>query len=88
MQNKTTSSGMPPLVDQPKTGETRKKNAWWRQPRINRSVRRLPYVISEGEVWFGRKVPGGRAWTWLQADEAELSAKPAANDSGFGRSAR
>ena len=67
------------LVEQP---ITRKKNSWWRQPKINRAVRRLPYVISEGDVWFGRKVPGGRAWVWLEASEDAVQ-HPAANDAIF-----
>jgi hypothetical protein len=66
------------LVEQP---ITRKKNSWWRQPKINRAVRRLPYVISEGDVWFGRKAPGGRAWVWLEASEESLP--QAANDAIF-----
>ncbi len=53
----------------PEQTAPRKKNSWWRQPKINRAVRRLPYVISEGDVWFGRKAPGGRAWVWLEASE-------------------
>jgi hypothetical protein len=85
MKKQPTQGGTPELVEQPPAQEVRKKNAWWRQPKINRAVRRLPYVISEGEVWFGRKVPGGRAWTWLEADEGGLAAKPAANDGRFRR---
>jgi hypothetical protein len=85
MQKQPTQGGTPELVEQPAVQEVRKKNAWWRQPKINRSVRRLPYVISEGEVWFGRKVPGGRAWTWLEASESSLAEKPTANDRQFKR---
>lgn len=55
MQKQPTQGGTPTLAEQPAPQEIHKKNAWWRQPRINRSVRRLPYVISEGDVWFGRK---------------------------------
>ena len=80
MQNKPTSGGTPVLANQPSVKDVRKKNAWWRQPKINRAVRRLPYVISEGEVWFGRKAPGGKAWVWLEASEDEMSHRPAAND--------
>lgn len=80
MQNKPDSGGTPVPADQPAVQEVHKKNAWWRQPKINRAVRRLPYVISEGEVWFGRKVPGGKAWVWLEASEDEMSRRPAAND--------
>ena len=80
MQKKPTTGGTPTLADQP-TQDVHKKNAWWRQPKINRAVRRLPYVISDGDVWFGRKVPGGRAWVWLQADESSLA--EAANDGSF-----
>jgi hypothetical protein len=84
MQKQPTQGGTPTLAEQPAPQDIHKKNAWWRQLRINRSVRRLPYVISEGEVWFGRKVPGGRAWTWLQGDEGDLSDMQAANDRRFG----
>lgn len=82
MQKQPTSGEMPALVEQPAVQEVRKKNAWWRQPKLNRAVRRLPYVISEGDVWFGRKVPGGRAWVWLEADEGSFS-KESANDREF-----
>ena len=82
MQKQPTQGGMPPLAGQPAVQEVRKKNGWWRQPKLNRAVRRLPYVISEGDVWFGRKAPGGRAWVWLEADEGSLS-KGAANDRAF-----
>lgn len=82
MQKQPTQGGTPTLADQPAAQEVRKKNAWWRQPKINRAVRRLPYVISEGDVWFGRKVPGGRAWVWLEADESRLQ-QDAANGPRF-----
>jgi hypothetical protein len=85
MQKQPTQGGTPLLVEQPAVQEVRKKNAWWRQPKINRAVRRLPYVISEGDVWFGRKVPGGKAWVWLEASEESLEKKPAANDRQFKR---
>ena len=85
MQKQPTQGGTPMLADQPTTQEVRKKNAWWRQPKINRSVRRLPYVVSEGSVWFGRKAPGGRAWVWLEASEEALVTEPAANDRQFHR---
>ena len=85
MQKQPTQGGTPTLAEQPAPQEIHKKNAWWRQPRINRSVRRLPYVISEGGVWFGRKVPGGRAWVWLEASEESLDKSPAANDRKFSR---
>ena len=83
MQKQPTSGGTPELVRSTAPEEIRKKNAWWRQPKINRAVRRLPYVISEGEVWFGRKAPGGKAWVWLEASEDEMSRRPAANDGQF-----
>ncbi len=83
MQKQPTQGGMPTLTEQPSTREVRKKNAWWRQAKINRSVRRLPYVISEGSVWFGRKVPGGKAWVWLEATEDSSANPPAANDRNF-----
>ena len=38
----------------------------------NRAIHHLPCVVSEGNVWFGRKAPGGRAWGWLGADDANL----------------
>jgi hypothetical protein len=79
MHKQPTEGGTTALVEQPTPAEVRKKNAWWRQPKINRSVRRLPYVISEGSVWFGRKAPGGKAWVWLEADEDAVR-KEAAND--------
>ena len=83
MQKEPTQGATPTLAEQP---TPRKKNAWWRQPKINRAVRRLPYVISEGDVWFGRKAPGGKAWVWLEASEESLP--PAANDGRFRRSGR
>jgi len=71
----------------PQSGQViRKKNAWWRL-KVGRSVRRLPYVISEGSVWFGRKAPGGRAWVWLEASEEDFSEPKAANDAKFRRQA-
>jgi len=85
MHKQPTQGSTPTPVNQPTPEEIRKKNAWWRQPRINRSVRRLPYVISEGNVWFGRKIPGGKAWVWLEADEASMEKLPAANDGSFKR---
>lgn len=83
MNKQPTQGGMPELVDQPAPDALRKKNAWWRQPKLNRAVRRLPYVISEGEVWFGRKAPGGKAWVWLEAREDDFAKQPAANDEQF-----
>jgi hypothetical protein len=59
-----------------------KKNAWWRL-KPGRSVRRLPYVISEGSVWFGRKAPGGRAWVWLEAREEDFVGQTAANNGKY-----
>ncbi len=85
MQKQPTQGGTPTLADQPAPREIHKKNAWWRQPKTNRSVRRLPYVISEGSIWFGRKAPGGRAWVWLEASEESLAQEPAANDQRFTR---
>ena len=85
MQKQPTQGGTPTLADQPAPREIHKKNAWWRRPKINRSVRRLPYVISEGNVWFGRKTPGGKAWVWLEASEESLADKAAANDRQFKR---
>jgi hypothetical protein len=85
MQKYPTQGGTLILADQPTMQEVRKKNAWWRQPKINRSVRRLPYVISEGSVWFGRKAPGGRAWVWLETTEESMEKAPAANDQLFKR---
>lgn len=85
MNKQPTQGGTPELVDQPTPESLRKKNAWWRQPKLNRAVRRLPYVISEGEVWFGRKAPGGRAWVWLEASEELVATKPASNDGVFRR---
>lgn len=82
MQKQPTPGGTPMLADQPTTQAVRKKNAWWRQPKINRSVRRLPYAISEGDVWFGRKAPGGHAWVWLEASEDAIQ-HPTANDRQF-----
>jgi hypothetical protein len=70
----------PALVDQP--APVRRKNAWWRQLKINRAVRRYPYVISEGEIWFGRKTPNQRAFVWIAADE--LVGQVAANDEVVG----
>jgi hypothetical protein len=87
MQKQPTQGGTPTLADQPAAQEIHKKNAWWRQPKINRAVRRLPYVISEGNVWFGRKAPGGRAWVWLEANEEALQKSPA-NDAKFNKSRR
>lgn len=81
MQKHPNQGGTPGLVNQP---PVRKANAWWRRMRLDRSVRRLPYVVSEGDVWFGRKSPDGRAWVWIQADE-EMLARPAANDGSFRR---
>ena len=85
MNKQPTQGGKPELVDQPAPEVLRKKNAWWRQPKLNRAVRRLPYVISEGAVWFGRKAPGGKAWVWLEASEDRTFAQPAANDQVFRR---
>jgi hypothetical protein len=82
MHKQPTLGGTPKLVNQPAPQGLRKKNAWWRL-KLGRSVRRLPYVISEGSVWFGRKVPGGRAWVWLEASEEEMAERPAANDQQF-----
>jgi hypothetical protein len=79
MQKHPNQGGTAALANQP---AARKANAWWRRLRLGRSVRRLSYVISEGEVWFGRKTPDGRAWVWIQADESML-AMPAANDGSF-----
>jgi hypothetical protein len=81
MKKHSRQGGTPELINQP---AVRKANAWWRRIRLGRSVRRLPYVISEGEIWFGRKTPDGRAWVWIQADEATL-ARPAANDGTYQR---
>jgi hypothetical protein len=83
MQKQPTQGGTPTIAGQPAPQEIHKKNGWWRHPKINRSVRRLPYVISEGDVWFGRKAPGGRAWVWLEASE-----EGAANDPRFSRGDR
>ena len=83
MHKQPTPGGTPELANQPAPEAVLKRNAWWRQPKLNRSVRRLPYVISEGSVWFGRKVPGGRAWVWLEVSEEEMAARPAANDGQF-----
>jgi hypothetical protein len=85
MNKQPTQGGKPELVDQPAPEALRKKNAWWRQPKLNRAVRRLPYVISEGEVWFGRKAPGGKAWVWLEASEERVVDIPASNDKVFRR---
>ena len=85
MNKQPTQGGTPELVDQPAPDALRKKNAWWRQPKLNRAVRRLPYVISEGEVWFGRKAPGGKAWVWLEASEDRVMEKQSANDGVFRR---
>lgn len=59
--------GTPALVNQPTP--VRKKNAWWRQLKINRALRHYPYVISEGEIWFGRTTPSQRAFVWIRADD-------------------
>lgn len=85
MNKQPKQGGTPKLVDQSTPATLRKKNAWWRQPKLNRAVRRLPYVISEGEVWFGRKVPGGKAWVWLEASDEQMVAIPASNDKVFRR---
>jgi len=85
MNKQPKQGGTPKLVDQSTPVTLRKKNAWWRQPKLNRAVRRLPYVISEGGVWFGRKAPGGKAWVWLEAVEEKVVPKPAANDDVFRR---
>ena len=79
MQKHPNQGGTPELANQP---AIRKANACWRRLRLERSIRRLAYVISEGDVWFGRKTPDGRAWVWIRADES-MPARPAANDGSF-----
>lgn len=80
MQKQTQQGAGTTPVDQPSPAAIHKKNAWWRQPRENRTVRGRPYVISEGDVWFGRRIGGNLAWVWTRADETSLATKPAAND--------
>ncbi|WP_333839769.1 hypothetical protein [Pelomicrobium sp.] len=60
------------------SGSLGKQNAWWRQVKLARALRRYPYVISEGDVWFGRKTPDQRAFVWFQADA--FLGEAAAND--------
>lgn len=86
MHEQPKQGGMPAHAVQQSGQVIRKKNAWWRL-KLGRSVRRLPYVISEGSVWFGRKVPGGRAWVWLEAEEEDFFRPKAANDAKFRRQA-
>ena len=73
----------PKLVNQP--APVRKKNAWWRRLKIGRALRRYPYVVSDGDVWFGRKTPDQRAFVWIEADE--FIGQIAANDECYGTAA-
>lgn len=81
MQQQPRKGGEPKLANQP--APTRKKNARWRKLKIGRALRKYPYVISEGEVWFGRKTPDQRAFVWIAADEFINSI--AANDEVYGK---
>ncbi len=76
MQQQSSHSGKPPLVNQP--ASIRKKNAWWQALKLSRAQRKYPYVISEGAVWFGRKTPDQKAFVWI--DAAEFPGSIATND--------
>ena len=86
MHEQPRQGGMPVHAVLQSGQEFRKKNAWWRL-KLVRSIHRLPYVISEGSVWFGRKSPGGRAWVWLEAEEEDFFPPKADNDARYQRRA-
>ena len=80
MKTQKQQGGGPAPTDQP--APVRKKGAWWQKLKLGRAQARYAYVVSEGDVWFGRRTPDQRAFVWIPAED--FLGQAAANDEGQG----
>lgn len=82
MEKNANHGGASALVDQPThtSSPLRKANAWWRKGTTEKA-KRWTYVISEGEVWIGRKSKSGQSFYWVHS--SEVPGLDPANDAVF-----